>query len=124
MMGHRLTRPVATTQVQVPWVRRQGGGMKKKAIVTAIVAAMFGWQSIAEAASISTRVRILESKVQKHAQLLEQHKKQRSQYQQQMQKNLQEMRALKKEVEAKLDPPESEKPSVHAKRSPLRYAYP
>ncbi|MDR9499339.1 MAG: hypothetical protein RI556_09205 [Hydrogenovibrio sp.] len=98
--------------------------MKKKTLVVAIVSAMFGFQSIAEAASISTRVRILESKVQKHAQLLERQQKQNQQYQQQMQQGLNEMRALKKEMQAKLEEEPDASKRLHTGNAPLRYTYP
>ncbi|KUJ71595.1 DUF1328 family protein [Thiomicrospira sp. WB1] len=98
--------------------------MKKKTLVVAIVAAMFGFQSIAQAASISTRVRILESKVQKHAQLMERHQKQNQQYQQQMQRGLSEMRALKQEIQAKLEKSEDPRQRLQRGNAPLRYTYP
>lgn len=84
---------------------------------------MFTWQGIADAASISTRVRILESKVAKHDKQLKESKKVQKQGEANMEKSLAKMKALEKKMRKMLEEGNSKKQQQH-ERTDKRYAYP
>lgn len=59
---------------------------------------VFTLQSTADAASISTRVRILEGKVYKQSKLLKQQSSQTQSYSKELKRGLQELEMLKREI--------------------------
>jgi len=69
-------------------------------MVTVTLLLAFTLQSTAYAASISTRVRILEGKVYKQSKLLEQQSSQTQSYSKELKRGLQELEILKREVES------------------------
>jgi Skp family chaperone for outer membrane proteins len=97
--------------------------MKLKFILISTFLTMFTWQGIADAASISTRVRILESKVAKHDKQLKESKKVQKQGEANMEKSLAKMKALEKKMRKMLEEGNSKKQQQH-ERTDKRYAYP
>lgn len=97
--------------------------MKKlKAILISSFLAMFVWQGIADAASISTRVRVLESKVSKHEKKLRSSVKSMQEADAKMAKSLSKMKALEKKMVKMLKEEKAKK-----NREPVtdkRYAFP
>ncbi|PLA74922.1 hypothetical protein CYQ88_03190 [Hydrogenovibrio sp. SC-1] len=67
-------------------------------IISVSLLVAFALQSTADAASISTRVRILEGKVYKQSKLLEQQSSQTQSYSKELKRGLQELEILKREV--------------------------
>jgi len=72
--------------------------MKKITFMVSIMLMLFTFQTIAEAASISTRVRILEGKVYKQSKLIKQQARQNKSYSQELKDGLKDIEQLKLEV--------------------------
>lgn len=72
--------------------------MKKITFMVSIMLMLFTFQTIAEAASISTRVRILEGKVYKQSKLIKQQARQNKSYSQELKSGLKDIEQLKLEV--------------------------
>lgn len=98
--------------------------IKIASIATAATLLVFALQSTADAASISTRVRILEGKVYKQSKLLEQQSSQTQSYSKELKQGLRELEMLKREVNTLK---EKEKPSEKKKtlqREGKPYSFP
>lgn len=86
-----------------------------------LVLTLFVWQGIAEAASMSTRVRILESKVAKQDRIIKQSSKLQKMQSSKVNDSLAQIKTLEKKVDKLL------KSSEVAKKTPVsdkRYAFP
>ena len=95
--------------------------MVLKRIIIATVLSLFVWQGVADAASISTRVRILESKVAKqHKQIKSSVESQKSSAAK-VDRSLAKMQALEKKLAKLL---KDEKKGASAERTDKRYAFP
>lgn len=94
--------------------------MNGKGIVILMLIGFFGLASVAEAASISTRVRILESKVSKQNKVLRNHARESQQQNAKLDQGLKEVRELKVQVEKFMKEAEKKKKGQDDKR----YAYP
>ncbi len=73
--------------------------MNRTAILASVVVMFLTFQSIAEAASISTRVRILESKVYKQGKLIQQQAKKDRAYTSDLKQGLKEIELLRVELQ-------------------------
>lgn len=96
--------------------------MNLKAILFLSFIGAFTLQGIAEAASISTRVRVLESKVAKHDRQMKSAIQSQQSGQAEMQRSLAQMRALEKKMKTML-----EEQKTNKKQDDLidkRYAFP
>lgn len=82
----------------------------------------FTWVSVAEAASISTRVRILESKVAKHDKAMDEAMQSQQVSEANVNKSLAKMKSLEKKMNKLLD--EKSKSNKVQQRSDKRYAFP
>lgn len=93
-----------------------------KSIFIVVFIAAFTWQSVADAASISTRVRILESKVAKHDKVMKDAIQSQQMSEVTINKSLAKMKALEKKINKMLDEKNKDKKSqnTHDKR----YAFP
>lgn len=96
--------------------------MKLKAILIAAFASLFMIQSIAEAASISTRVRILESKVYKQTKQIKQQEAKDKAQDERLNKGLSEIETLKFEVERYMR--QAEKQKKKSSVEDKNYAFP
>ena len=83
---------------------------------------VFTWQGIAEAASISTRVRVLESKVAKHDKQLKNSVRASKESEAQMERSLAKMKALEKKMKKMLEEQSAQKQKKEI--SDKRYAFP
>ena len=94
--------------------------IKKMAIASLI--SLFVWQSVADAASISTRVRILESKVAKHDKQIKSSARSQQESEARVAKSLSKVKAIERKLNKMMQEQEEKK---NAK--PLtdkRYAFP
>jgi len=92
-----------------------------KKVVIATVISLFVWQSVADAASISTRVRILESKVAKQDKQIRSSTKSQQESLAKVDKSLTKMKALEKKIDNIL---KKEKKAKAAPTTDKRYAFP
>lgn len=91
--------------------------------VLLVFALLFGIQSIAEAASISSRVRILESKVYKNTKEIKRLKKEQTTQKTQLESGLNELHSFKEEVAQMIL--DLKKQKKKKKQAPYKeYAYP
>lgn len=97
--------------------------MRKITIVVSAMLMMFTIQSIAEAASISTRVRILESKVYKQSKLIKQQARQNRSYSQELRNGLKDIEQLKSEVKSFIKQQEMKKKEQKTSKD-KRYSFP
>lgn len=93
----------------------------KKVVITAVIS-LFVWQSVAEAASISTRVRILESKVAKHDKQVKASTKSQKESEARIEKSLAKVKALEKKINKLLKDKDNKKKQNSL--SDKRYAFP
>jgi len=91
-------------------------------IFVGAVLSMFMWQGIADAASISTRVRILESKVAKQNKVIKNSSESQKDSAIKVDRGLAKIRALEKKLSKLMS--EDKSHSKNAERSDKRYAYP
>lgn len=97
--------------------------MPTKTILALLLIGFLGLQSIAEAASISTRVRILESKVYKQGKLIREQSKKDNAYTSDLKKGLKEIELLRLELQAFMAQQEqAKKPAAIGPQG--RYSYP
>ncbi|WP_029407141.1 hypothetical protein [Thiomicrorhabdus sp. Milos-T2] len=92
-----------------------------KKILIATILSLFVWQGVADAASISTRVRILESKVAKQDKQIRASTQSQKNSEVKVDKSLAKMRALEKKLSKLLK--KDDKKKVF-ERSDKRYAFP
>lgn len=92
----------------------------KHAFIVAILS-MFVWQGVADAASISTRVRILESKVAKHDKEIKMSEQSRQDNNAKVDKGLAKIQALENKLTKILKEEEKQK---NVDRTDKRYAFP
>lgn len=92
-----------------------------KKILIATILSLFVWQGIADAASISTRVRILESKVAKQDKQIRASTQSQKNSEVKVDRSLAKMRALEKKLSKLLKKDDKNKVS---ERSDKRYAFP
>ncbi|MDX1351436.1 MAG: hypothetical protein R3254_00390 [Thiomicrorhabdus sp.] len=92
-----------------------------KRIFVVMTLSLFMWQSVADAASISTRVRILESKVAKHEKTMKASQQSQQESAQKVDKGLAKIQALEKKISKLLKDEESGK---DVERADKRYAFP
>lgn len=97
--------------------------MKKITLVVSVMVAMFTFQTIAEAASISTRVRILEGKVYKQSKLIKQQARQNRSYSQDLKNGLKDIEQLKLEVKNFMRQQETNKKKQKTSKD-NRYSFP
>lgn len=97
--------------------------MKKITLVVSVMVAMFAFQTIAEAASISTRVRILEGKVYKQSKLIKQQARQNRSYSQDLKNGLKDIEQLKLEVKNFMKQQETKKKKQKTSKD-NRYSFP
>ncbi|MBD3611739.1 MAG: hypothetical protein HUJ13_04910 [Hydrogenovibrio crunogenus] len=97
--------------------------MKKITLVVSVMVAMFTFQTIAEAASISTRVRILEGKVYKQSKLIKQQARQNRSYSQDLKNGLKDIEQLKLEVKNFMKQQETNKKKQKTSKD-NRYSFP
>jgi len=95
--------------------------MVLKRIIIATVLSLFVWQGVADAASISTRVRILESKVAKQDKQIKSSVESQKNSAAKVDRGLAKMQALEKKLAKLL---ENEKKEASVERSDKRYAFP
>lgn len=95
--------------------------MVLKRIIISTVLSLFVWQGVADAASISTRVRILESKVAKQDKQIKSSVQSQQSSAAKVDRSLAKMQALEKKLSKLL---EDEKKGASAERSDKRYAFP
>lgn len=93
--------------------------LKKTLVVT--ILSLFVWQSVADAASISTRVRILESKVAKQDKKIKASEESQKHSEAKVDKSLAKMQALEKKLSKLLK--EDNKDKI-VERADKRYAFP
>lgn len=103
--------------------------MRLRSLVILGLILLFGIQSVSYAASISTRVRILESKVSKNVKELKRQSKENHQHAAQLQQGLKQMEEFRAQFEAFVEQQEAEAEEKKNKqdKSQLvdkRYAYP
>lgn len=91
-------------------------------IIIASVLSLFVWQGVADAASISTRVRILEHKVAKQDRVIRTSVKSQKASSAKADKSLAKVKALEKKVAKLLQ--DKKKVNKVAERSDKRYAFP
>ncbi len=96
--------------------------MNLKSVLVALFLSVFIWQGVADAASISTRVRVLESKVSKHDKQLKESSRSVQESEAKMQKSLAKMKALEKKMKQMLDDEVAKK--ERASQGDKRYAFP
>jgi len=96
--------------------------MKLKPIIFISFISVFIWQGVADAASISTRVRVLESKVAKHGKQFKESIKSQQASEAKMEKSLAKMKALEKKMQKLLND-ETEK-KKKGELTDKRYAFP
>lgn len=94
--------------------------MKKLKLAVFVLVGMFTLQGIAEAASISTRVRILESKVNKQNKLIKKQTQETKRQNAKLDKGLRDVQELKAQVEKFMRDAEKKNKNKEDKR----YAYP
>lgn len=94
--------------------------MKKLSLFVFLLIGLFTLQSVAEAASISTRVRILESKMYKQGKLIKKQTQETQRQNVKLDKGLKEIQELKAQVETFMKEAEKKKKNKQDKR----YAYP
>ncbi|BCN92955.1 hypothetical protein THMIRHAM_07400 [Thiomicrorhabdus immobilis] len=92
-----------------------------KKVFVATILSLFVWQSVADAASISTRVRILESKVAKQDKQIKASEQSQKNSEAKVDKSLAKMQALEKKLSKLLKEDGKEKT---AERADKRYAFP
>ncbi|MBD3755794.1 MAG: hypothetical protein IE937_09155 [Gammaproteobacteria bacterium] len=73
---------------------------KPKMVVLGVMVLLFAWVEVAQAASISTRVRILENKVGKYDKQIQAESAARKAYENKVDKKLEEVDSLQKQVES------------------------
>jgi len=93
-----------------------------KKVIVGLVLSMFVWQGLADAASISTRVRILESKVAKQNKVIRDSSETQKESAVKVDRGLAKIQALEKKLSKFID--EEKSPHKKAERSDKRYAYP
>lgn len=96
--------------------------MNIKSVFIISILTAFSLQSVAEAASISTRVRILESKVAKHDKAMKDAIKSQKGSEAQVAKSLAKVKALEKKVDKLIKEKEQRKKPKHMEDK--RYAFP
>ncbi|NPA71881.1 MAG: hypothetical protein GXO35_03510 [Gammaproteobacteria bacterium] len=97
--------------------------MLKFKVVIPFVLGLFIWQGVAEAASISTRVRVLESKVSKQDKKIKLSERSRRAQEIKVDKSLAQVHALEKKVEGLLKAAKSSK-KIKRRSTDKRYAFP
>ncbi|WP_321324355.1 hypothetical protein [Thiomicrorhabdus sp.] len=95
--------------------------MKIKKVLVGLLLSLFMWQSVADAASISTRVRILESKVAKQNKVIKDSAESQKDNALKVDRGLAKIQALEKKLSGLLKDQNSPK---KAERRDKRYAYP
>ncbi|MEA1988263.1 MAG: hypothetical protein U9N57_03495 [Pseudomonadota bacterium] len=95
--------------------------MVLKRITIATVLSLFVWQGVADAASISTRVRILESKVAKQDKQIKSSVESQKSSAAKVDRSLAKVQALEKKLAKIL---KDEQKGASAERSDKRYAFP
>lgn len=95
--------------------------MMIKRVLVGLLLSLFMWQSVADAASISTRVRILESKVAKQDKVIRHSTESQKDNALKVDRGLAKINALEKKISTLLKDKNSPK---KAERSDKRYAYP
>lgn len=98
--------------------------MKKTTIMIGMLMALFIFQGVAEAASISTRVRILESKTYKLGKEIRQQKSLNAEQSDKLDRGLQEVHRLKRKVEKFMADSEKKQKQQKIDDPSNRYAYP
>lgn len=93
-------------------------------IVSVMLLVAFALQSTADAASISTRVRILEGKVYKQGKLLQQQSSQTQSYSKELKRGLQELEILKREVKTLKQKEQKEAKKKPAQQASKPYSFP
>lgn len=96
--------------------------MKLKPIIFISFISVFIWQGVADAASISTRVRVLESKVAKHDKQFKESVKSQQASEVKMEKSLAKMKALEKKMQKLLNDETAKKKK--GELTDKRYAFP
>ena len=96
--------------------------MKIKSILIISIIAVFTWQSVAYAASISTRVRILESKVAKHDKAMKDAIQSQNKSEIYVNKSLKKVQALEKKMDKLIE--EKSKNKRAQQGYDKRYAFP
>ena len=97
--------------------------MRKITFVVAVMLMLFTFQTIAEAASISTRVRILEGKVYKQSKLIKQQARQNRSYSQELKNGLKDIEHQKLEVKNYMSQQETTKKKQKTSKD-KRYSFP
>ncbi len=97
------------------------GRMTEYKVIIPLVLGMFVWQGIAEAASISTRVRVLEAKVAKQERVIKNSLNSVTSRNDKAEKSLAKVNALEKKVDKLL---KEQKGKKQFERADKRYAYP
>lgn len=96
--------------------------LKFKTVFVLSFTTLFFWQGVADAASISTRVRVLESKVAKHDKQLADSVKMQQQGQAEIDRSLAKMKAMEKKMQKMLEQDKSKKNAQG--KTDKRYAFP
>ncbi|MDG4812919.1 hypothetical protein P8629_07850 [Hydrogenovibrio sp. 3SP14C1] len=98
--------------------------MKKITFLVSIMLMLFTFQTIAEAASISTRVRILEGKVYKQSKLIKQQARQNRSNSQELKNGLKDIEQLKLEVKNFMSEQEAATQKKQKTSKDKRYSFP
>lgn len=100
--------------------------MKKIHLAIIALIVVFGFQSVAYSASISTRVRILEGKVAKQAKLIKKQKAANIKSEKDLKTGLKDVQELKTQVEAFMKKQLAKERQKNKKKNSVdkRYAYP
>jgi len=91
-------------------------------VIVPLIIGLFVWQGIAEAASISTRVRVLESKLVKQDKLIKNSLKSQKSRDSKVDASLAKVVALEKKMDKLLKA--SDKKKKHLERADKRYSFP